>query len=304
MCCFAGPVRSVANTRIFARLSGQGTQYLAYQMKYASDKQNAMILPLPAKVGADESSIKFIDLSNYHRFFRDLQQGFPSLRPLPTSRSIATDSAIDSQVIRVHEVGSFVASFVPSLQDFERLDPQFVIPKEVWAQLPTYADYSFAVFQLKELQGETHPMAFEFETRNSDQIFFPTVHIHDGQVHEKEHFEHELYCQHAAYDQAADTKYTSAPDRATKLVRSKGQAADFVDVAKAQGLVASGLWVHRRSMIGNFANTDVILRGDVPARAGAMKLFNPGVLLPIAALLPLYWFIQRRNKLMRSTPAK
>ncbi len=48
MCCFAQSVQSVANTRIFARLTGQGGQFLVYQMDYQSLTPNAMILPLPA----------------------------------------------------------------------------------------------------------------------------------------------------------------------------------------------------------------------------------------------------------------
>ncbi len=304
MCCFAGPVRSVANTRIFARLTDQGTQFLAYQMKYASDKQNAMILPLPTEPGAGEDAIKFIDLSNYERFFSDLRKGFPSITPKPMLRSYTSDSAIESKAIVVHQVGSFVASFVPSVNDFARLDPQFSISKEVWAHIPSYADYGFAVFQLKELQAEVHPMAFEFQTRMPNSVFFPTVHIHDGQVHEVEHFEHDLYFQHHAYDLAAGTRYTSTPNYATKWVRSKSKAADFVIVGKALGLVDGELLVHCKSMIGNFANKDVILKGDIPARAGALNLVLPGALCSMAALVPIGWFLNRRNKLMRAKNVK
>lgn len=37
MCCFAQPVDLVKDTQIFARLTGTGTQYVAYQMNYESD---------------------------------------------------------------------------------------------------------------------------------------------------------------------------------------------------------------------------------------------------------------------------
>ena len=43
-------------------------------------------------------------------------------------------------------------------------------------------------------------MAFEFETRLKNEIFFPTVHIHDGEVHKREHFDHTLYLQNAEFD--------------------------------------------------------------------------------------------------------
>ena len=47
MCCFSQPVRHVSNTEIFARLSGLGTQFLVYQMTFASDGPNAMVTLLP-----------------------------------------------------------------------------------------------------------------------------------------------------------------------------------------------------------------------------------------------------------------
>jgi hypothetical protein len=80
-------------------------------------------------------------------------------------------------------VGNFVASVVPTVEDFRRLDPQFSISPEIWGKIPDYQDYSFVVFQLEELKGRPHPMAFEFETRHQENLFFPTVHIHDGEVH-------------------------------------------------------------------------------------------------------------------------
>src|SRR5690606_16069404 len=107
--------------------------------------------------------------------------------------------------LAVHEVGDFVASFVPTLADFRRLDPQFVIPQESWDKIPEYSDYGFAVFQLKSLVGNPHPMAFEFTTRWPDRIFFPTVHIHDGEVHDREEFDHTLYLQHPEFDRVVGT---------------------------------------------------------------------------------------------------
>lgn len=177
MCCFAQAVLNVKQTRIFARLSGTGTQLLAYQMEYESEKPNAMILPLPVKLPAREDSVRFVDLSQYEEFFEDLSSAFPYQR----SRNIGCSSAgfdelAAGSVLMVHKVGSFIASFVPTIDDFDRLDKQFVIPKETWQQIPEYENYGFAVFQLNELSGKPHPMAFEFESR-SDRVFFPTVHI-------------------------------------------------------------------------------------------------------------------------------
>jgi hypothetical protein len=38
-------------------------------------------------------------------------------------------------------------------------------------------------------------MAFEFVTRQPDTLFFPTLHVHDGLVHESAKFDHYLYYQ-------------------------------------------------------------------------------------------------------------
>ena len=96
MCCFARPVISVNNTQIFARLSGKGSQYLAYQMNYRSDEPNAMILPLPVRQPANDDSVRFIDLKGYEAFFDDLAEGFPYVAPsagIGCSAPVASDSA-------------------------------------------------------------------------------------------------------------------------------------------------------------------------------------------------------------------
>ena len=125
MCIFTQPVISVNNTQIFARLSGTGTQLLAYQMKYESASDNAMILPLPVKQPANESSLRFIDLKNYDLLFEDLDAGFPYHQPPSGIGCSATKDAVSADALNVFEVGNYIASFVPSISDFERLDPQF-----------------------------------------------------------------------------------------------------------------------------------------------------------------------------------
>jgi hypothetical protein len=173
-------------------------------MEYSSESaENAMILPLPVRTPATDASVRFIDLEAYGLFFDDLERGFPVKESWTLARSkseTATASAAAAPELVVHEVGSYVASFVPSIADFARLAPRFRIAPAVWARIPAYADYGFAVFQLKSKEGRPHPMALELESRMPDQIFFPTVHIHDGEVHDREGFDHALYLQSEAFD--------------------------------------------------------------------------------------------------------
>ena len=136
MCIFSRPVISVDATQIFARLSGDGSQYLAYQMRYDSPEENAMILPIPVKQPANDQSIEFINLENYDEFFDDLDRGFPYEHRPGIACSGAYSLAKDS--LKVFEVGNYIASFVPTLSDFDRLDPQFKLPNEIWQSIPGY----------------------------------------------------------------------------------------------------------------------------------------------------------------------
>ena len=301
MCCFAQPVLSVTDTNLFARHTGKGTQFLAYQMKFSSEKPNAMILPLPVATPAKEDSVQFISLKGYDNFFKDLNRGFPNITPSNRSRSLGSVEPTDSiqKKLIVHEVGDFVASFVPTVKDFSRLDPQFVIPKESWDKVPGYGDYGFAVFQLKKLKGTTHPMAFEFKTRHKNDIFFPTVHIHDGEVHRRESFDHALYLQSETFDEVVD-KYRNRhlKDKATGFVRSRKTAKTFCNIEKAKGLVLGDQLVHRLELKGKLENKDVLAsigRGPYKFSQSSLRKFWP--VAPIAACLAgMTWIFHRRDK--------
>jgi hypothetical protein len=110
----------------------------------------AMILPLPVSTEAADQ-LTFIDLSGCSMFFPYIQKSF-GLRSRGGSRS--------RPKLEVIEVGSFEASFVPTLHDFDRLDERFRLDGSIWSQLPKYADYGFAVFKMKSGDHRLHPMAF------------------------------------------------------------------------------------------------------------------------------------------------
>jgi hypothetical protein len=245
MCCFSGPVTDVGDTNIFARLGTNGTQFLVYQMRYASPAPVAMILPLPVALPARENMVRFIDLQAYPNLFENMSLMF--IAPEPSFGCASEElkvSSVDS-ALAVEEVGDFVASFVPTLADFDRLDKRFVLPHKVWEQLPQYKEHGFAVFQLKKAGGKgqtPHPMAFEFPTRLKNQVFFPTVHIHDGKVHDKEHFDHRLYLQAPGSDW--EGAYYAPEEK--------------VKVAQTQGIVQAGVPIFRQSMEGMLANQDVL----------------------------------------------
>jgi hypothetical protein len=255
MCCFSAKVKSVADTNIFARASAQGRQFLVYSMKYEADGELAMILPLPVPPGSPEDAVRFIDLSGYPKFFDDMKLGFP---PPPASRAMpkSIGFAPQSVPLKVHQVGSFEASFVPAQRDFARLDRRFRLPDNVWGKLPQYRDWGFGVFKLKAGSRDVHPMAFEFPRRDPGAIFFPTVHIHHGKVESRARFDHFLFCQTPGAEPGWVTSArfdSSGPQPAL--------AAAFMDVGKAQGLLDPDQPVHKLAIEGMRKNEDIILKG-------------------------------------------
>ncbi len=249
MCCFSGKVRAVTNTRIFARAMEDGMQFIAYAMNLDTPQDVAMILPIPVKAGSKEDQVKFVNFEKYPMLFDDLAKGFPaeaggrafSKGPMPMAAPEAT--------LKVQSVGSFEASFVPSPKDFTRLDARFRLPDGAWEKLPQYRDYGFAVFKLKQGNHSVHPLAFLFPSRHPERLFFPTVHIHDGEVHEKEKFDHTLYFQ---------TKQTGLRALAG-CDESDYAAVAFVKCGFTRGLVDAGLHVRRIQLNGELKNEDKIL---------------------------------------------
>jgi hypothetical protein len=246
MCCFSRNVSFVKNTRIFARPLGGGTQGVAYQMNIGAPEDLAMILPLPVARDAADKPLEFVNLEKYDKFFDDLAKGFPV--PLSRSKSFGppTDNAA---AIEVEKVGSFDASFVPTAKDFSRVDERFRLPDGIWEKLGPYADASFAVFKLREGEKKIHPMAFRFHVRDPRQLFFPTVHVHDGKVHETEDFDHTLYCQVPARGLRSLLEWTESPRI----------ALHFTKAGRSAGLIDPKLHVHRRFIRGKHKNEDIYL---------------------------------------------
>lgn len=246
MCCFSRPVLSVSATNIFAREAPDGRQYLAYGMTLSVADDVAMILPLPVPPGSLDDAVTFIDLSGYAELFDDLAKGFPvPVAVGPQSRAAKAARA----PLAVVEVGSFEASFVPAIGDFDRLDPRFRLPAEVWSQLPGYERFGFAVFKLKRGNKRIHPMAFSFPRAARGSLFFPTVHIHDGHVHAAAQFDHALFCQRSP----------RALGELPPAWRFSSKAAHFMDVGKARGIVDGDRVVHRLQLLGRAPNRDVYL---------------------------------------------
>lgn len=247
MCCFTRPVDSVSATKIYAREADGNRQFLVYSMSYRAGDDLAMVLPLPVPVGCPEDAVHFIDLHDYSDFFSDLQAGFPE--PVARSRSRGPlPAAVPMNRLAVVQVGSFEASFVPQIKDFARLDARFRMPDGVWDKLPAYQRAGFAVFKLRSGASSVHPMAFLFPRADTKKIFFPTVHIHDGKVHDTAYFDHQLYCQ-VGTQHRRTTGWTESPQLASAFMR----------VAASHGIIDGQAHCYLKTIRGNQANQDTLV---------------------------------------------
>jgi hypothetical protein len=190
------------------------------------------------------------------------------------------------------------------MADFSRLDEVFTLPHATWAKIPQYRDYGFAVFQLAEGALKPHPMAFDFESENR-KLYFPTMHIHHGEVHPTEEFDHVLYLQHAGIDsEVSGYQNCEAADQATGLIRSERIAQEFAKIDEARGILIGNLLVHKKIIRGNHENadTEIAIQGHPTSASFNWRSWLPtgGWLLAFAALA---WFLVRRQRLKRQTSA-
>jgi hypothetical protein len=251
MCCFSREVQEVKNTRIFVRIGAKGHQVIIYQMALKAAEDLAMVLPIPIRQGTGENGVTFFDLSAYPALFADLANLFPahSFGADPFGGPASRNSP---PRLKVQSVGAYDASFVPTIADFSRLDERFRLPPDVWDQLPGYRQFGFAVFKLKPVRGEVHPMAFSFPTATPNKLFFPTLHIHAGKVPDKETFDHTLYFQ-GTRAEAGQGGWTE----------SAGLPVTKVKCGLTHHMIRPDLHVYRHAMHGVFANGDV----EVPVRS-------------------------------------
>src|SRR6185503_5916508 len=115
---FAAPRVHVANTSIFARRLNEREQGLVYSLELSVAGEVAMILPLPVLPGLGDDAVTFVNVEKHPDFFGDMLRLF---FPPETTRAQAksrTFIALSAPTLKVHEVGSFEASFVPSPRDF------------------------------------------------------------------------------------------------------------------------------------------------------------------------------------------
>lgn len=244
MCCFTGPVHDVRETRIFARHQTEERQLLAYAMSVDAPAAVAMVLPVPTPADAAVDAVRFIDLSRCPTLFADLAGVFPGFAIFGG----ATPAGGQVRALAVERVGAFEASFVPRQADFARLDKRFRLPDALFTAMPAYRDYGFVVFRLAAGAQTVHPMAFSFPHARGLDLFFPTVHVHDGAAPPLAGFDHVLYAQRGPTGL-----------RLADWEESPGLVGAAVDPATAPGLVDGGGHLYRLRLHGELPNRDTLV---------------------------------------------
>ena len=97
--------------------------------------------------------MRFVSLKRHSRMFEELDDLFEK------GRSCSRQPA----PLAVQQVGSFIASYVPTRADFDRLDPRFRVPDELFdAAQPLHAVERLEVIVLGEHDDRRElPMALE-----------------------------------------------------------------------------------------------------------------------------------------------
>ena len=269
----------VAATKIFARLDRAANgpemeQYLVYQMNInAHGARSAMILPIPEATHQD-NAVEFINLQGYKDFFTDCEKGFPAEQALSFGAPMMRGIGAPKGLLAVERVGDYIASWVPTVADLDRLDPVFRMPKILFDAFPRYETYGFAVFQLDTdavgrymlrrwspsgSKTTIQPMALRFETATPNDLYFPTVHFHGDGLHDMDEFDHMFYWQNRHVNRAQI---------------SDSDAGYFMDVSKAGDIIDSSAEMYRLPLVGKLVNKDTWIKGEMDTMRTGLKFIQ------------------------------
>lgn len=190
MCIILSTVDKVANTKIYVSPDKENQRQLTvYSNEVATKYENAMILPVP-----NPESIELLDLSNYPKFFEDCEACFFRL-PTRSIRSAYAERSHASP-LPVFQVGSYLASIVPSLYDFSRVNTDvFDYGDDLICILEqNYREgFGFILCVLKKGNHTYHPFAYTHSMISPNRLFIPTRHYHPGESYSTADWDHIIY---------------------------------------------------------------------------------------------------------------
>jgi hypothetical protein len=217
MCIILADVEHVNATKIFTCLTNDRTrQFLVYSNEVETDEEeNVMILPVP-----HPHSVNFVNLSKYPKLFDDLESNFVKSRrdSHHMYASLSRSASLERSTLVVHSVGSYSASIVPSVDDFDRLDTtHFTLPHDLETILRTTYDsqFGFLVCKLKQGSHSYHPFAYIHDTHTSNLLFIPTLHYHPhvygSSTTNDADWDHTIYSAGTDLDTTSSDEYVFSP---------------------------------------------------------------------------------------------
>jgi hypothetical protein len=188
MCIFSGEAK-VEGTNIFISpcyYKKEPFLLNVYANEVNTDEENVMILPFVLSK-TEESDDKDSEQTQVHIFkgdskiFKHLREGFEGIpKGLSSMKGIK-------------RIGAYQVQEIYSLKDASNV---FEIKENVMDSLEKLygGGYGFilAKFSPDGDNNKKHPIIY-LTPFTSASLFVPTVHIHDGELKKKEHFDHDIY---------------------------------------------------------------------------------------------------------------
>jgi hypothetical protein len=219
MCIILSAVEKVSNTKIYVSPDEDNLRQITiYSNEVATREKNAMILPVP-----NPESIELLDLSKYSKFFEDCESCFIKLPTLSLTRSFHPEYAYAS-ILPVVQVGSYLASIVPSFDDFVRIDRSiFDIDDNLLPMLAKHyrEGFGFILCVLDEGSHTYHPFAYTHKMKEPNRLFIPTRHYHPGESNSYADWDHTIYSPITELHNTREMKFRdSSPIKWKKLPAS------------------------------------------------------------------------------------
>jgi len=186
MCMINESVDEITDTKLFASFNNnKSRQLMIYSNQIVNFiANNAMILPVPhpdsVKFHSTELCTTLFDDLDVHFVKRFKPKGGHSLY-----RSNATLGMSDSSTLEIHNVGSYVVSIVPTINDFDRLDKSvFTLSSNIRSivEHKYSATFGYLICKLKTGYNTVYePLAYSHNTltkNNKPYLFIPSYHHH------------------------------------------------------------------------------------------------------------------------------
>lgn len=183
MCIILGPVKTVAETKIFVCPSlDKKRQLTMYQNTVDTKEKNMMILPVP-----HADSLTLHNIRGRKTLFEELRKSVRKIpqRSMYMMRSLEASCSLSfHDTLEVIDYGSYLVSIAPTFMDLFRLDSSiFEVPQSMFQFFADHynEEFGYLCCVLKPGKQNYEPVVYSHPLHSSGKLFVPTMHYH---VHE------------------------------------------------------------------------------------------------------------------------